>query len=53
MFLFIDKVVFLGFVVNAKGNEVDEENVKDIKEWPTAKSITKVRSFHGLASFYR
>ena len=49
----IDKVVFLGYVVNAKKNEVDEENVKDIKEWPTAKSITKVRSFHGLASFYR
>ena len=41
----IDKAVFLGYVVNAKGNEVDEENVKDIKEWPTLKSITKVRSF--------
>jgi len=42
-----------GYVVNAKGIEVDEENVKAIREWPTPKSITEVRSFHGLASFYR
>jgi hypothetical protein len=48
----MEKVVFLGYVISAKGIEVDEEKVKAIKEWPTPKSITKVRSFHGLASFY-
>ena len=48
----MDKVVFLGYVVSVRGIEVDEENVKDIEEWPTPKSITEVRSFHGLASFY-
>ena len=48
----MDKVVFLGYVVSVKGIEVDEENVKAIKEWPTPKSITEVRSFHCLASFY-
>jgi hypothetical protein len=49
----MDKVVFLGYVISTKGIEVDEEKVKAIKEWPTPKSITEVRSFHGLDSFYR
>ena len=49
---FMDKVVFLGYIVSAKGIEVDEENVKAIKEWPTPKSIMEVRNFHGLARLF-
>jgi hypothetical protein len=37
----LDKVVFLGYVVSAKGIAVDEEKVKAVKEWPTTKSITE------------
>jgi hypothetical protein len=37
----LDKVVFLGYVVSAKGIAVDEEKVKAVKEWPTLKSITE------------
>ena len=49
----MDKVMFLGYVVSAKRIKVDEKKVKAIKEWPTPKSITEVRNFHGLDSFYR
>ncbi|XP_066333661.1 uncharacterized protein [Miscanthus floridulus] len=49
----IDRVVFLGFVVFTDGIQVDEENVKAIQDWPTPVNVSQVRSFHGLASFYR
>jgi hypothetical protein len=49
----MEKVVFLGYVISAKGIQVDEEKVKAIKEWPKPKSITEIRNFHGSASFYR
>ncbi|XP_016729992.1 uncharacterized protein [Gossypium hirsutum] len=40
-------------VVSSDGLEVDQENVKAIREWPRPMSISQVRSFHGLESFYR
>ncbi|KAI4320605.1 hypothetical protein MLD38_034066 [Melastoma candidum] len=50
---FLESVVFLGFVVSSRGVEVDEEKVRAIREWPTPTTISEVRSFLGLAGFYR
>jgi len=46
----MDKIIFLDYIVSAKGIKIDEAKVKAIQEWLTRKSITEVRSFHGLAS---
>ncbi|KAL4320190.1 hypothetical protein GQ457_18G000300 [Hibiscus cannabinus] len=48
-----ESLKFLGFIVSAQGIHVDDEKVKAIQEWPAPSSKTEVRSFHGLASFYR
>jgi hypothetical protein len=37
-----DKVVFLGFVVSAQGTEVDEENIKTVRDWLPPKNVSQV-----------
>ena len=49
----IDKLLFLGYVVSVYEIHVDEDKVHAIREWPTLKTVSDVRSFHGLATFYR
>ena len=47
------EVDFLGHVVSSKGIHVDPAKVKAIKNWETPKTPTEIRSFLGLAGYYR
>ena len=48
-----DRVAFLGYVVTPQGIEVDKSKIEAIQGWPVPTTITQVRSFLGLAGFYR
>ena len=49
----MNKVSFLGHVVSAEGIAVDPSKVQDVLNWKAPKSVTEVRSFLGLAGYYR
>ena len=44
---------FLGYVVSASGVLVDSEKVEAVMSWERPKSIFEIRSFLGLAGYYR
>ena len=48
-----DKVDSLGFEVSANGINASPEKVKAILDWPRPQTVHDVRSFLGLASYYR
>jgi hypothetical protein len=47
------ELIYLGFVISSNELRMDLEKVRAIKEWPSPSNIFEVRSFHGLARFYR
>ena len=50
---FKPKISFLGHIVSADGIGMDPEKIKAIEDWPPLQNIGDVRSFLGLAGYYR
>ena len=48
-----DQVDYLGFEVSPGGIKASPGKIRAVIEWPRPKSVHDVRSFLGLASFYR
>jgi hypothetical protein len=51
--LFQQTVLYLGHQVSKEGISADPEKVKVIRNWPVPRTVRDVRSFIGLASYYR
>ncbi|GKB92004.1 putative reverse transcriptase domain-containing protein, partial [Tanacetum coccineum] len=51
--LTIEKVQFLGHVINGDGIHVDPSNIEVVRNWEALRTPSEVRSFLGLAGYYR
>ena len=49
----LNSVAFLGYIILGEGITVDPSKVQVVKNWPVPKSATEIRSFLGLAGYYR
>ena len=47
------EVSFLGHIISKEGIRVDPKKIKVIFEWKPLRNVTEVRSFLGLAGYYR
>jgi hypothetical protein len=47
------RIHYLGHVISDEGIIMDPAKVEAIMEWPTPTNVTEVRSFMGLAGYYR
>ena len=50
---FQDEIKYLGHVVSEKGIKCDHEKTEAIQNWPKPENVSDVRSFLGIASYYR
>ena len=50
---FKSAVEYLGFEVSSQGVSASPEKIKAVQDWPTPTTVRDVRSFLGLASYYR
>ena len=49
----MNEVSFLGHIVSKEGIQVDPKKIEVVVEWKPPRNVTEVRSFLGLAGYYR
>ena len=49
----LEKVSFLGHILSKDGIAVDPGKVQDVLDWKQPQNISEIRSFLGLAGYYR
>ena len=49
----LSQVGFLGHVISAEGVNVDPQKIEAVMNWGRPNSVTEIRSFLGLAGYYR
>lgn len=49
----LKEILYLGHRIDAQGVNVDEEKLKAFKEWPKPRTLTQLRGFVGLCSYYQ
>ncbi|KAL5573969.1 hypothetical protein UlMin_023566 [Ulmus minor] len=49
----IEQVTFLGHVISKDGVSVDPSKVEAVSNWPRPTTVTEIRSFLGIAGYYR
>jgi len=49
----LNEVAFLGHIISKDGIKVDPRKIEAIQQWPRPTSVTEIRSFLGLAGYYR
>ncbi|GJV80584.1 putative reverse transcriptase domain-containing protein [Tanacetum coccineum] len=50
---YMNRVQFLGHVIDSQGIHVDPAKIESVKDWESPKSATEIRQFLGLAGYYR
>jgi hypothetical protein len=49
----LEKIAFLGHILTAEGIEVDPSKTEAVSKWKQPSSVSEVRSFLGMAGYYR
>ena len=48
-----NKIHYLSHIISEEGISVDPEKIEAIMNWPTPRNVTDMRSFMGLAGYYK